>query len=118
MDGVNILATNVYRELDFGEFLFFFVTFVGLYSCILWLIYIMHEDRYIPGIGAFLVSIVLSALLILALSVLCQEYKTIYTDYLVTVNDTVSINEFTTHYEIMKQEGTLFTVRERGVDNE
>jgi hypothetical protein len=35
------------------------------------------------------------------------------TQYKVTISDEVSMNEFLEHYEIIDQEGKIFTVRER-----
>ena len=36
------------------------------------------------------------------------------TEYKVTIDDSVSMNEFMDKYEIINQEGKIYTVREKG----
>lgn len=51
------------------------------------------------------------------LSVLCWHVKPVYREvqeYQITVNDTTTFNEITNSYEIMEQNGEIFTVREKG----
>lgn len=40
-----------------------------------------------------------------------KEYS--YTEYKVTIDDSVSMNEFLDKYEILDQEGKIYTVKER-----
>ena len=54
---------------------------------------------------------------LICLSVLCWHLKPIYREiqeYQITVNDTTTFNEITNNYEIMEQNGEIFTVREKG----
>lgn len=57
---------------------------------------------------------ILISLLVLVVVVDITEYPTAYeTYYKVTVDDNVSMNEFNEKYEIVSQEGKIYTIRER-----
>lgn len=119
MDGVTILTTNVYRELNGVAFAYLMFMFIVLYGLVLVLSYMFVTIGSLPEkiMGVF-ECLIVSGLLVYGARSLYTDYQTIHTDYLVTVSDTVNINEFVTHYEVLKQEGTLFTVRERGGSSE
>ncbi len=119
MDGVTILTTNVYRELNGAGFSYIMFMFGVLYGLVLYLSYMfVAKGSLTEKITGVFGCLIVSGVLVYGVRSLYADYQTIHTDYLVTVNDTVSINEFVTHYEILKQEGTLFTVRERGGSSE
>lgn len=57
---------------------------------------------------------VLLSLLMMAFVGYITEYPTAYeTQYKVTIDDNVSMNEFNEKYEIVSQEGKIYTIRER-----
>lgn len=119
MDGVTILTTNVYRELNGVAFAYLMFMFIVLYGLVLVLSYMFVTIGSLPEkTMGVLACLIVSVVLAYGVRSLYTDYQTIHTDYLVTVNDTANINEFVTHYEILKQDGTLFTVRERGDSNE
>jgi len=119
MDGVTILTTNVYRELNGVGFAYLMFMFIVLYGLVLVLSYMFVANGSSPEkiMGVF-VCLIVSGILAYGVRSLYTDYQTIHTDYLVTVNDTVNINEFVALYEILKQDGALFTVRERGGSSE
>ena len=45
-----------------------------------------------------------------------EKYADSVPTYKVTINDTVSINEFYERYEILEQEGKIFTIKEKTED--
>lgn len=79
-------------------------TIIGLKEC-------EYEAGVIAGVIAGLVTaLILSPLLTAALSK--KEVGT-ETHYKVTIDDSVSMNEFLDKYEILDQEGKIYTVKER-----
>jgi hypothetical protein len=114
MDGVTILATSVYREIEFSGLAIIVLLFMALYIWFSWLSYDMYENYCVPRAVVVIGWLFVTAAITFMASDLYESYLTIHTDHLVTVNDTVGVNEFVTHYEVLKHEGTLFTVRERG----
>ena len=48
----------------------------------------------------------------------CAESTTYETQYKVTISDEVSMNEFLEKYEIIDQEGKIYTVIERSIEEE
>lgn len=57
-------------------------------------------------------SIALTGIMALFIGVAYHDYTTIYTDYKVQVDDSVSLNEFINNYEIISYDGDTYTVRE------
>ena len=107
MDGVTIL-TEYQQSLMSGG--------TCLYLCILAVIIfilsfiICHED-YGSGYGAVAS---LCVFLSVAMCVFCITSCLVddHTEYKVAVDDTVKLDEFTNRYQIVSQDGKLFTVRD------
>ena len=118
MDGVTILNINTYRELPFKRFCGIMFLFALLYILLLVVFREMLNSRDIDkascAIGVIFVSIMFS----FAVGTLWKDVNTVYTDYLVTIDDTVALNEFMERYEIRSQEGKILTVREREIVDE
>jgi hypothetical protein len=63
------------------------------------------------------IFIIISGCCLICLGILCWHVKPVYREiqeYQITVNDTTTFNEITNNYEIMEQNGEIFTVREKG----
>ena len=108
MDGVIIL--NSYETLtNASGILFVFVwglVFAVLTLCFL---YLFIKDN--PSISTAIFIIIAGALaVILFCNIPEKKYET---RYQVTVDDSVSMNEFQSKYEIIEVEGKIYTVRER-----
>lgn len=73
----------------------------------------VEKGSGIAGIQSFLLVFVV-ALWVSSLTAIATEHPTAYeTHYKVTVDDNVSMNEFNEKYEIVSQEGKIYTIRER-----
>ena len=118
MEGVRILAeTAVYTYSD----TFFVIGLLGIIFGLSLLIsfgiiWIEFKESWC-GIGA------LVGLIILTCGVTCANMyassRTFsHTEYKVIVEDGVVFNQFFSHYEILEQEGEIYTVKEKGDINE
>ena len=116
MSGVEILSVIEEPILLFNEEVFeitFFITlvvffFVGSYLSITESDWIYFPIFLITGI---IVGVLLA---ILAGAICCTETDEVETSYKVTVSDEVPLNEFLDKYEIIDQDGKIYTVKERG----
>lgn len=114
MTGVEILATEEVVIATAFNWLAFWVSlcfFAG--AGIIISVFVLYNK------GAGTIALFLSLALVLGaiIDAICAiegasptEYET---RYKVTISDEVSLNEFLEHYEIIDQEGKIFTVRER-----
>ena len=117
MNGVEILtseevaiAYNIFNWSNFGLVAYFaliFAIFAGL-------IYTIKEYDFLSGVIAFASFFVIGAfgfgIPIGATTAEPTEYET---QYKVTIDDSVSMTEFINKYEIIDQDGKIYTVRER-----
>ena len=114
MDGVAILTTHVYRvgelwEVIFGSVLVFFMLAVLWFMS--WLL-IGADTKHETLIGIILAVCWMAAFVGVEFKA-WNDYMTIYTDYVVTIDESVNFIEFSERYEIISQDGALYTVRER-----
>lgn len=113
MTGVEILAMEeVIAAYKFSWLIYIGVIIVfGLIFCAI----NYFPERYPTvedAIIGFIVGVVIGALVGLLPALYCipSEYET---QYKVTISDEVSMNDFISKYEIIEQEGKIYTVRER-----
>lgn len=115
MNGVEILnQTNIYcKEVNFGIFwlMLGFGLFVGLVLAILeW------RDGFIAsGILAIIIGLICGAFLgiIGCAASIDTTDKLSHVEYEVIVSDEVNFTDFMEKYEILDQEGRIYTVKER-----
>ena len=105
MDGVNILATNIASSGDFV--LGVVVVFISIvFSAVVVWIAIEEED---PS----------TLLLLILLGVMCCGGYTLTknnvgrTQYIATVSKEVKLDEFTRKYDVISQNGQLYTIEEK-----
>lgn len=109
MDGVTIL--NSYETLANASsvFLYFFWGFIFTVLALI-LLWLFIVDNYSS------MSTAISAIIVGALAVIffCNiPEKNYEIRYQVTIDDSVSMNEFQSKYEIIEIEGKIYTIRER-----
>lgn len=119
MTGVEILATEeVVTEWSFN-WKAFWITLVAAFVAmfvISVIIYVVDKGLNI----AFVPCVTIVCGLIGGLGfgllfgkVICSTPSKYETEYKVTISDEVSMNEFTEKYEIINQDGKIYTIRER-----
>lgn len=119
MNGVEILSIEeVVTEWSFN-WKVFWITLVAVFITM----FVISVITYIVdgGLGiAFIPSVTITCGLIGGLGfgllfggVICPTPSKYETEYKVTISDEVSMNEFTEKYEIVDQDGKIYTIREK-----
>lgn len=115
MDGVEILSSvEVASEYAFNETASWIVFGVVLGLFVIWGICIAIEEcswEPLPVMG--LLGAILAILLGVVVGDTTATPVAYETQYKVIIDDSVSMNEFLDKYEIIDQEGKIYTVRER-----
>lgn len=112
MTGVEILATGEGATGFEPDLLAFVLTII---FCIISGFLIGSKNKE-PGFGASvgtLIGIVAGFVVAIVIGFAGIEY---YPTYKVTISDEVSVNEFMNKYEILNQDGKIYTVKERVAD--
>ena len=113
MTGVEILAVQEFVTAYMFNWNMY-LTIVGTVTLSMTIVVglIFLSDCGLNGfLFGFVISIVVSGLLAL-IPASCTLPKSYETQYKVTISDEVSMNEFLERYEIIEQEGKIYTVRE------
>lgn len=110
MNGVEVLSSQTIYDTILPSWvtgislimLFLFIALCG--ACVAW-------SKNAGIIICFILALASVALLVLSLMPSDTNIK--YIEYKVTIDDAVSMNEFRDKYEILDQEGKIYTIRER-----
>lgn len=115
MSGVEILSsTEVASEFAFNETAAWIVFGVVLGLFVIGGICLAREKgswEPLPALGLF--GAILAILLGMLVGGIMSTPVTYETQYKVTIDDSVSLNEFLDKYEIIDQEGKIYTIREK-----
>lgn len=108
MNGVTIL--NSYESLtNFGSIFIMIALCVWFFTVVVLVLLSLLKDGYDSWKGP--IFLVICVVLTIVCGCLIPERK-YETRYQVTVDDSVSMNEFQSKYEIIEVEGKIYTVRE------
>ena len=119
MNGIEILnqyevvaTTGWDWSVFWTDFLFivFFTTIIGMFSG-------LADDDITFGIVAGVIIGVLVGGIVGGVQA-NNTSKTYTTEYQVTISDDISLTEFYNRYDIIKQEGKIFTIQEKKVEEE
>lgn len=118
MNGVEILsAQEAVAATVFNWSVFWISIGVFLVGMIALAIYVIYDNGHGMDwsilIFCIVVGLVMGCLVGFLFGTLWDEPVEYETHYKVTIDDTVSMNEFLEQYEIIDQEGKIYTVRER-----
>lgn len=109
MTGVEILATETIYATILPEWCFILgVIFATIF--ILLFVSVANLERTLTIIFGILV---ICSTVFCAISQINSKTDVDYIEYKVTISDEVSMNEFYEKYEVLDQEGEIYTVRER-----
>lgn len=120
MEGVEILAEQGYPTKTIFSWKVFWICFLFMFCvCIaLSLLFILVTGNLIPHLfEGILIGIASGTLLGTVIGILGGIPVEYQTEYKVTISDEVSINEFLEKYEIINQEGRIYTIRERNQED-
>lgn len=110
MNGVEILSS----ETIYSPILPEYWLGIGLGVALLFIVamaFCFANENIILGFICMILS--LSFVFVGCLGGTCKKTDIDHIEYKVTVDDSVSMNEFLNKYEILEQEGKIYTVRER-----
>ena len=114
MTGVSILAIEeVAIDFAFNWNAFLISVIIITFFCIIILVDSWINEGFKALIAVIIMSILVGCLAGAAIGSLCEkpiEYENIYK---VTITDEVSMTDFMDKYEVIEQEGKIYTVRER-----
>ena len=118
MNGVEILNVTEHTITEPAwDWSIFFGSLIGIFTiCFLIGILIgLKENDIGTGVIVGVITGCISALILSILLTLAFGKKEVGTEthYKVTIDDSVSMNEFLDKYEIIDQEGKIYTVKER-----
>ena len=109
MTGVEILSSETFYNTILPEWCTT-MGVIGAFICILCAIRLFADCYDIAPWISLAVSVVFIVLSILGLIV--DKDNIDHIEYKVTIDDSVSMNEFLEKYEILDQEGKIYTVKE------
>ena len=107
MDGVTILTT--YKAGLLTGYGYFGVVFT--FACIFVLSVMLINRTSSSSIESFIAAIFVIVSVVGVIAATISLIDT-HTEYKITADDTVSLNELISRYEIISQDGKLFTVKE------
>lgn len=116
MEGVIVQTERIYREVPVV------VTAVLIILAVLFLaVYLLRLIRYCKknkGQAAKEIAVYVAAVIICILGSCClvSQSMTIHNYLVITIDDSVSFNEFNKRYEVMSKDGNLYTVRELPIE--
>lgn len=113
MDGVTILTTYKVGLLTGYGYLGIVFTFV----CIVVLSAMLINNTRSSSIESFISAVFVIVSVIGMITATIALIDT-HTEYKITADDSVSLNELISRYEIISQDGKLFTVRELNKDDD
>ena len=110
MDGITILSEQIFYSNLFPSW-FIGLSLIGFAISLALIVIGTTKDKFkiaILGSTVFLVSFALG---IITSNIKSKEID--YIEYKVTIDDSISMNEFLDKYEILDQEGKIYTVKEK-----
>ena len=117
MEGVIIQAEHVYRETPIAGTALVVVLTVALLIWVAWTAIACFKKKTGDRWGYAAVLAVAFAILTPLNVCMAISSCTFINDLVVTIDDTVCFNEFFKHYEVVGQDGKLYTVRELPIED-
>ena len=110
MNGVEILSS----ETIYNTFLpawILVISMVALFMLVILTVYWLCENRRFMAMLGIIASV--GCILVATMACCINKNDIHHIEYKVTIDDSVSMNEFLDKYEIIDQEGKIYTVKER-----
>lgn len=111
MDGVIIQTERIYRDLPVAAAMLFIVL---LGAVLTWFLlntirfYKKNKGKRVLAV-CLLIAMIISCVVLSGLTL--RRTMIIHNDLIVTIDDSVSFNEFNKNYKIVSRDGNLYTVR-------
>lgn len=110
MTGVEILSSKIMYSTILPEYWIAIGSILAFtFMCLTIYFYVKLNNR---AAILCLILVVISTVIV-CLGAISNKNSVDYIEYKVTIDDSVSMNEFLDKYEILDQEGKIYTVKER-----
>lgn len=117
LKGINVLNTYDVVSSEWNDIIYHVVVFTFItVSGIAIIIYLLHDSKRIKDAFVPLVIVVIFTLFCMVAAIYAFTHfpeNKYQTRYEVTINDDVNFNEFTSKYQVVKQEGLIYTIVEK-----
>ena len=115
MNGVDILTTfEVATETTFNWSLFWLVFFtVGVVSFFFFIFAVFRDNEVVDFVFSIITAVIVAVGIGFIAGDALGDPIAYENQYKVTISDEVSLNEFYEKYEVLDQDGKIYTVRER-----
>ncbi len=110
MNGVEILSTEIIYNTILPEFCIAIGFLFATTFTVIAVVCLANEHYIVAIISALFITV---SIVIVGLSNTYSKTDINHIEYKVTIDDSVSMNEFLDKYEILDQEGKIYTVKER-----
>ena len=111
IDGITVLS----QSETIGYIAWFIYAIIGF--CIFgWRLLTIKKDNYYT-VGTIILTVVVMFVAIFSCAKGIYSMSTKEYTYKVTISDKVHLVEFNEKYEIINQEGLIYTIREKEIDN-
>lgn len=111
MDGITILSEMSVRGCELWKVIIWvLLTIAYIVGMILDNVEHWHYSGWGTRIMGIIGALMVGALTSMVAVCLCYGYNTFYTEYKVTIDDSVGFNEFNSRYEIISNDGDVYTV--------
>ena len=110
MTGVEILSSETIYNTFLPEWCAV-IGFISLIGLVVPLSICLASDKTI--LSLIFIVLMMGSFSVMILSDTDNKHNVDYIEYKVTIDDSVSMNEFLDKYEILDQEGKIYTVKER-----
>lgn len=115
MQGVEILTSaQVVAEMAWNPTVFWITAIIVFFIFFITGIFVSRNTmNFTPFVVCIIVGAIMSCGLGASMGAAFYTPTTYETQYKVTISDEVSMTEFYEHYEVIEQNGKIFTVREK-----
>lgn len=111
MEGIEILQTLEVARYNDG-FIALFIIAIILFTVF---IFAMLSNKVFDAASFVIGSVLL--VLVIGFGILYKNSKTLHTEYIVTVDQSVNVVEFFDKYEVIEHEDKLWRIKEKENDN-
>ena len=116
MTGVEILSSEVIYQTEVYWWLLIVIPIIGLLVGLILSIVAWVKDGFDDQLISLTIRLTVACFVLGFALTVATEHKTDsidHVEYKVTIDDSVSMNEFLNKYEILDQEGKIYTVKEK-----
>lgn len=112
MNGVTIIEEHLCRVVEFGELVGFGIFVTLLTAAALYFYWWVYNHTESNKMLSVICAVLVVVICIVFWIVQINRYNVTYKEYTVTVDDSVSLNEFLERYEIVSVDGDEYRVKE------